>query len=144
MVGKLPTRFEVIADDVEGRYSVVRQVVPPGVMMTPHTHTVEDQVAIVITGVLGVKVGDREWSAGVGEVVVRPRGLVHSIWNSTDTDVEILEITSPGRFEEYFADLGDLTAEGRLSEAPELARLWGITQEPELVETLAARYGVSP
>ena len=143
VVGKLPTTFEVVAAQVAGAYSLVRQVVPPKVLMLPHTHANEDQVAIVLRGRLGVLVGDREWTAGPGEVAVRPRGLVHAVWNSTDEEVEILEITSPGDFEHYFVALGELTARQALAEAPTLAREWRLSQSPTLATELSATHGVS-
>lgn len=142
-VGKLPTTFEVVAAQVDGAYSLVRQIVPPGVLMLPHTHQNEDQVAIVLRGRLGVLVGDREWTAGPGDVAIRPRGLVHAVWNDTAEDVEILEITSPGDFEGYFVSLGDLTARQALAEAPELATDWKIVQSPELAAKLSGAHGVS-
>lgn len=143
MVGKLPTRFEVPAAEVDGAYSLVRQVIPAGVLMLPHTHRNEDQVAVVLCGELGVLVGDREWTAKVGEVVVRPRGEVHAVWNATDDDIEILEITSPGRFEHYFMTLGELTVRQALNEAPRLAAEWQIEQVPETASRLADTYGVA-
>src|SRR5881628_2967209 len=126
MVGKLPTTFEILANQVANAYSVVRQLIPPGALMLPHTHDNEDQVAIVLRGQLGVLVGEREWTVGPGEVAVRPRGLIHSVWNATGDDVEILEITSPGDFEHYFMAMGDLTAREALAQAPQLAAEWKI------------------
>lgn len=143
MVGKLPTTFEVLADQVGDAYSVVRQIIPPAVLMLPHTHENEDQVAIVMRGHLGVLVGEREWTVGPGEIAVRPRGLVHSVWNATAEDVEILEITSPGDFEHYFMSMGDLTARDALAQAPQLAAEWKISQSPELAARLAQQYDVA-
>lgn len=143
MVGKLPTTFEILASQVTDAYSVVRQIIPPGVLMIPHTHENEDQVAIVLRGHLGVLVGDREWGVGPGEIAVRPRGLVHSVWNSTDEDVEILEITSPGDFEHYFMAMGDLTAREALNQAPQLAAEWKIRQSPDVAAHLAQKYEVA-
>ncbi|MET0453046.1 MAG: cupin domain-containing protein [Mycobacterium sp.] len=143
MVGKLPTTFEILADQVANAYSVVRQIIPPAVLMLPHAHENEDQVAIVLRGQLGVLVGQREWTVGAGEIAVRPRGLVHSVWNSTNEEVEILEITSPGDFEHYFMAMGDLTAREALAQAPQLAAEWKIRQSPDLAARLAEQYDVS-
>jgi mannose-6-phosphate isomerase-like protein (cupin superfamily) len=143
LAGKLPTTFVVMAEDVDGAYSLVRQAVPPGVLMLPHTHENEDQVAIVVSGRLGVRVGDREWEVGPGEVAPRPRGLVHTVWNVTDEPVEFLEITSPGNFEEYFAALGELTAGGRMDEASDLAAEWKVRPSIDLAADIAARHGVA-
>lgn len=143
MVGKLPTTFEILASQVSDAYSVVRQIIPPGVLMLPHTHENEDQTAIVLRGHLGVLVGDREWTVGPGDLAVRPRGLVHSVWNSTDDDVEILEISSPGDFEHYFMAMGDLTAREALAHAPQLAAEWKIRQSPDLAARLIQQYEVS-
>ena len=97
----------------------------------------------MLRGHLGVLVGDREWTVGPGDIAVRPRGLVHSVWNSTDDDVEILEITSPGDFEHYFMAMGDLTAREALAQAPQLAAEWKIRQSPDLAARLVQQYEVS-
>jgi len=140
--GGISTLFEVTAATVDGAYGLVRQVVPPGLLMWPHVHTHEDQVAVVLRGRLGVRVGEREWVAGEGEVVIRPRAIPHTVWNATTEDVEILEITSPGVFENYFWALGELTAEGRLAEAPCLAQRHGVAGVEGWTDELCSRYGV--
>ncbi len=96
LAGPLETTFEITGDMVGGAYCVVRQTVKAGSLFWPHIHVNEDQVIVVLSGELGVRVGDEEWTASAGETVYRPKGLPHAVWNSGAVDVEMLEITSQG------------------------------------------------
>jgi mannose-6-phosphate isomerase-like protein (cupin superfamily) len=75
MAGLFPTTFEVTSDMVDGRHCIVRQTIWPGRLFWPHVHVNEDQVIIVVKGQLGVRVGEREWTAAAGEIVYRPKGV---------------------------------------------------------------------
>ena len=82
LAGPLETTFEITGDMVGGAYCVVRQTVKAGSLFWPHIHVNEDQVIVVLSGELGVRVGDEEWTASAGETVYRPKGLPHAVWNS--------------------------------------------------------------
>jgi hypothetical protein len=53
-------------------------------------------------------------TAGPGSWVFKPRGQWHTFWNAGDDLCEIVEIISPGGFEDYFREVaaawGDLEA----------------------------------
>jgi mannose-6-phosphate isomerase-like protein (cupin superfamily) len=140
--GGVPTLMEVTSQMVEGAYCVVRQKVEPGKLFWPHMHSREEQVIIVLSGEIGVRVGDDEWTVAAGEIAYRPRDLPHASWNCSDKVAEILEITSPGHFHEYLScmnDLADSDAAGKQA----LLEAYGVTAMPEWVDELSQRYGVS-
>jgi hypothetical protein len=55
----------------------------------------------------------------------------------------MLEISSPGRFDDYFrAMAGAQELADPDSARAEIAREWGITPHPELIDDLSRRHGV--
>ena len=143
MAGAVPTTFEITADMVAGAYCIVRQSIAPGQLFWPHVHEVEDQIIVVLKGNLGVRVGDKEWTAASGQVVYRPHGDPHTVWNAGPKPVEMLEITSPGRFDQYFATLGELTQTSDEAGRARLLSDFGVEGVDGWAEDLSARYGVS-
>lgn len=142
LVGTLPTTFRVLADVVGGAFSIVEQTVSPGVLVWPHVHTDHDQVAIVLSGTLGVRVGDREWTAGPGDIAIRPRQVPHTVWNAGTEPARFLEISTPGDFEDYFQRFSELAPDdvtGRTA----LQAEFGISGVTGWVEELGARYAVA-
>jgi quercetin dioxygenase-like cupin family protein len=142
LVGTLPTTFRVLAETVGGAFSIVEQTVAPGVLVWPHSHRDHDQVAIVISGALGVRVGDREWTARAGDIAVRPRHIPHTVWNAGTEPVRFLEISTPGNFEEYFERFAELAPDDALGRTA-LQAEFGISGVTGWAEELGARYSVA-
>ena len=142
MAGPLATTFVVTAEMVGGAYCIVRQTVQVGQLFWPHVHVNEDQVILVISGELGVRVGDKEWTVGPGETAYRPKGLPHSVWNVGPDPVDMMEITSPGSFDAYFATLGEITAAHDDSARSELLDRYQVSPVPGWDTELSTRYGV--
>ena len=143
MAGRVPLTFEVTQDMVGGAYCALRQSVVPGQLFWPHIHAQEDQVIVVLTGELGVRVGDNEWVTSAGQVAFLPKGIPHTIWNSGTVTVGVIEISSPGSYDSYFAAVGEMTASGDLSGRPELLERYQVSGVEGWVEELGQRYGVS-
>ena len=61
-------------------------------------------------------------TAGPGTWVFKPRNQWHTFWNAGDTPCEIIEVISPGGFEDFFR---------------ELTTAWGT---PEQMSALGAKY----
>ncbi len=64
--------------------------------------------------------------AGVGQLIFKPRGEWHTFWNAGDVPARILEIISPGGFDESFREMHAL----------------GGALDPTAMAAIAARYGV--
>src|SRR5207302_1660437 len=94
-----------------GAFAVVEHVIQPGTMLAvPHTHSREDEVSFVVEGEIGGLIGDQSFRAPRGAYVLKPRGIVHAVWNSGSEVARIVEIISPSGFESYFAELNRLLA----------------------------------
>jgi quercetin dioxygenase-like cupin family protein len=145
MAGALPTVFKALTAWTGDAYCIVEQPIAPGLLVPPHQHTNEDQVAYVIEGTIGFKIGDAELEAPAGSFVYRARGVPHSNWNSTDLPARMLEISSPGSFEAYFRRMGAMTAAGQADaeNLKQLASEYGISFVEGWVPYLSEKYGVA-
>ena len=132
-------------DATGGRLAVVEHVLAPHALGAPmHTHTREDEYTLVQEGLVGVQVGDEVIEAGPGDVVVKPRGIPHAVWNPTDRPARLLEIIMPGAFAAYFGDLAALMGAGApdLAAVVELAGRYGVQLDAASVPGLVERYGL--
>lgn len=102
--------FKVAAADTAGSFSIVEHPYDPGVLIPPHVHANADQVAYVIEGEVGIKIGDDVFEAAAGSYVVKPHGVPHAHWNAMPYGARVMEITTPGSFEAFFDELGALLA----------------------------------
>ena len=129
-IGGFGTRIRVPAALTNGTATIVEHTLEPGLLGAPlHRHTREDETSYVLEGILTAQLGDRIVTAGPGDVVVKPRGELHTFWNAGETPLRFVEVISPGGFEEYFA---------------ELARIVPAAGPPDMdaLQALAARYGM--
>ncbi len=142
----LGVRYMIRSDQTGGRFALVEHTIPARGLAAPiHTHENEDEYSYVLTGRMGAMVGDEVVEAGPGELVAKPRGIPHAFWNAGDQEVRLLELISPGAFEQYFADLAPLLAgEG----PPDFEALAGVqaryrlTMDFDSIGTLSERFGL--
>lgn len=121
--GAFGVHWKIDSSDSDGRFSVVHHPIAPRSLVAPlHRHHREDEFSYVLTGRLGALLGDDVVTAGPGTWVFKPRNQWHTFWNAGDTPCEIIEIISPGGFEDFFREMTDA---------------WG---NPELMLPLCARY----
>jgi mannose-6-phosphate isomerase-like protein (cupin superfamily) len=105
-LGGLGVRFMIDAARSGGGFSLVEHPIAPRTLAAPmHVHEHEDEYSYVLEGRMGAQIGDHVIEAGPGELVFKPRGIPHAFWNPTDEPCRLLEIISPGGFEQQFADV---------------------------------------
>lgn len=145
-LGPIPTVMKVLSAWTGGAFHIVEQPIAPGMLVPPHRHTHEDQIAYVVSGTIGFRVGDEEFEAPAGSFAYRRRGIIHSNWNETSEPAVMLEISSPANPEQYFRtvgipkggpapDLGGATVQ-------DIAAGYGITFHPEVVAEIQKRRDV--
>ena len=145
-LGGIGAVFKLSSKDTGGLYSIVEHPLKPGALVPPHTHSNEDEVMYVLQGEIGARVGDQELRASAGSYILKPKGVPHTFWNSTNQPAVIMHILSPGGFEGYFAELAELIPEnGPPDFAPitELAARYGCTFNMDWVPELERKYKVS-
>ncbi|MFI5613960.1 cupin domain-containing protein [Amycolatopsis sp. NPDC051903] len=128
-MGLFGVAFKLWSRDTNGSVSVVEHPFDVGAIVPAHQHSREDEYSIVLEGEMGFRSGDREAVLGPGGYITKPRGEMHTMWNAGTTPARIIEIITPGGFEQYFHDLAELLAEG--------------TPEPDTIAELAATYGLT-
>lgn len=141
----LGVRFLIDGESTGGRFSLVEHPLPPRRLGAPmHTHTNEDEYSFILQGRVGVQLGDEVVEAGVGDLVLKPRGVPHTFWNAGDDEARLLELISPAGFENYFRELAPLLAAGDLSD-PRIAAVrarYGLEVDPASVPVLAERHNL--
>jgi mannose-6-phosphate isomerase-like protein (cupin superfamily) len=121
-------RMMAWTEETGGGFSMVEHPMPPRTLAAPvHIHTREDEYSFVLEGRMGALLGGEIVYAEAGDFVFKPRDQWHTFWTAGDEPTRILEIISPGGFERFFEELGELTA------SPDFS--------PEKVEELGERYG---
>lgn len=130
--------------DTRGPAFVVHDLAPRALGSPVHTHSHEDEWSFVLTGRVGVQVGGSSSAADPGDLVLKPRGVPHAFWNAGDDPARLLEVITPGGFEDYFSALAEVLA---VEGSPDLTRLGEVAQRfgldidpgsiPQLVETHA-------
>jgi quercetin dioxygenase-like cupin family protein len=123
---------------------VVHALAPRALGSPVHTHTREDEWTYVLSGKVGVEVDGEVLLAGGGDLVLKPRGVPHAFWNPTDEPARLLEVITPGGFEGYFEELGEIlgTPEPDLARVGELAARHGMHLDAASLPRLVAEHGL--
>ena len=101
----------------------------------------------MISGHVGIQLGEEVMVVGPGAFVRKPRNQWHTFWNAGDDPARILEIITPGGFEEYFREIASYVG----PQGPDIEKLMGAAQRYGLefdmasLPALVERHGlVSP
>ena len=123
---------------------VVHDLAPRALGSPVHTHTREDEWSYVLSGEVGVQVGDETFTAGPGDLVLKPRSVPHAFWNPADEPARLLEVITPGGFEDYFAALGEAFAAGGpdRERMAAVAERFGLHLDPASIPQLARAHGL--
>jgi quercetin dioxygenase-like cupin family protein len=153
--------YKLRSDDTGGEVAIVEHPFAVGIITAPHRHSREDEHSIVLEGQIGFRSDADEVVLGPGGYITKPRGQTHAMWNAGPDPGRIAEIITPGGFESYFRELGELlTAHdphpantpkdgaGSLHESDEFAALaakYGLTYgNPDWLDDVVTRYGLNP
>lgn len=136
--------IRVSGDDTNGALAVYETTLPSGALIEPHTH-VNDVWVYVLSGQTSVMVGDEIAHGGPGTFLLKPRGIVHAMWNETGAPSRIFEILTPGGAERFFIDLHKLE-DGDEAGSAQVKREHGlhfIEDHPRLEELRARVAGIA-
>jgi len=139
-------RFLIRGEETGGRFSLVEHPIAPRTLVAArHVHEREDEYSFVTEGHVGMQIGDEVVEVGPGELVHKPRGVPHAVWNARDEPARLLELISPAGFEAFFVALADVMEgdggpdEGAVTDV--LGR-FGLTMDLASGADLARRYGL--
>jgi quercetin dioxygenase-like cupin family protein len=111
--------FKAVGDDTGGAFTFLEYVVSRDI--PAHVHDREHETLYLLEGTVRVRVGDDEFTAGVGDFVFMPRGLPHSLSALGDPPPRLLTVSSPSGFEHFMEDLMEVLAAGHDRSSPEVA-----------------------
>ncbi len=64
----------------------------------------------VLSGTVGVLVGDEIGEAGAGEWALKPRNVPHAMWNASPEPARLVEVLTPAGTERWFEEIAALDA----------------------------------
>lgn len=138
-LGSFATRFLIAPEETGRRFSLVEHPIPPRMLAAPlHKHLDEDEFSYVLEGRLGVMLGDEIAYGNTGDLVFKPRNQWHTFWNASDEPCRILEIISPGGFEQMFAEMGADPDTFTGDTAPDLDAKYRLEVDCESIDRLCA------
>jgi len=121
----------------------------------PHKHSNLDELMYVLEGTASVLMGDEVVKVTAGSWHLRPRGIVHVIWNAENENLRLIDMYFNQNFEDYLEELYykiiPLVIERKISfEDPAIAKRvaeldekFGLTYYPEKSQAIIEKYGLS-
>jgi quercetin dioxygenase-like cupin family protein len=103
-------RIRVRGRDAGGRYTIVESISQPMAGPPRHIHR-EDEVILVLDGVLTFEVNGTRTEAGPGTVVTIPAGLEHAWRNFGDRPAHYFATFTPGGIDELFTQVHQVAPE---------------------------------
>ncbi|MFF2045261.1 cupin domain-containing protein [Kitasatospora sp. NPDC058170] len=110
------TRMRVLEDGSHTghRLAIAESVLAPHTQGPPqHRHGRHDEGFYVLSGSVRFTVGEEDYDATAGTLVMVPPGTPHTFANLTDQPAVILSTFTPDLYVQYFRDLQEVLADGR-------------------------------
>lgn len=103
---------KVVAEDTNGAFSLIEQVVQPGGGSPPHILHRDDKVIYVIEGEFAILLGNETVTATAGSCAIIPKGVLHNFKNVGASAGKILVSLTPGGHEKFLRDLSQVAQAG--------------------------------
>ncbi|WP_331765965.1 cupin domain-containing protein [Embleya sp. NBC_00896] len=110
------TRLRVLEDgsNTGHRLGLAESVLAPHTPGPPqHRHAQHDEGFYIISGTVRFTVGEKDYDATAGTLVMVPPGAPHTFANVTDQQAVMLSTFTPDLYVQYFRDLQDMIAGGQ-------------------------------
>src|SRR5688500_171337 len=142
----LGTTYKVLSKSVNGSSAIVEHTLEAKSIGAPmHKHTYEDEISYVLEGNLSVIQDGVVQTAGIGEYIVKPRGIFHTFWNAGSERIRFIEVISPGNFENYFFEIAPFLQVGQplqLDKISAIVAKYGLTMDMSAGEEIVRKYGL--
>ncbi|MFJ3809564.1 cupin domain-containing protein [Streptomyces sp. NPDC090073] len=116
MIALGTTRMRILEDGSHTghRLAIAESVLAPHTQGPPqHRHGRHDEGFYVLSGTVRFTVGDADYDATTGTLVMVPPGTPHTFANLTDQPAVILSTFTPDLYVQYFRDLQEVLAGGQ-------------------------------
>jgi mannose-6-phosphate isomerase-like protein (cupin superfamily) len=110
------TRLRVLEDgsNTGHRLGLAESVLAPHTPGPPqHRHAQHDEGFYIISGTVRFTVGEKDYDATAGTLVMVPPGAPHTFANMTDQPAAMLSTFTPDLYVQYFRELQDMIASGQ-------------------------------
>jgi mannose-6-phosphate isomerase-like protein (cupin superfamily) len=145
-IGLTEITFKLSKEQTSGNLGSSEMVMQPGFLgAPPHLHHGFDEICMVLRGTLHIMVGDEVYEVKAGGWHLRPRGIVHTFWNSGKEPARFVEIYSPAGHEAYMKDLAKLFENNQRPTFPDLQKLaerYDIEFHFDKLPDIIKKYGV--
>lgn len=151
----LAIRMKVRSHQTNNQYSCVECAVAPKTMgPSPHVHDALDELMYVTEGTVSVLVGDQIYQVEAGGWHLRPRGVVHTFWNATDSVARCTDMYFNQNFDDFLEELffkifPDMARKnlspadpGVMASMEKLDKKFGIKTFHEQRQAIVNRYGL--
>jgi oxalate decarboxylase/phosphoglucose isomerase-like protein (cupin superfamily) len=121
---------------------------------SPHLHKDLDELMYVVEGTATVMIGEEIHEVPSGGWNFRPKGIIHSFWNASDSELRFIDFFFNQNFEDYLEELfhkiiPDMIKNGLTPASPEIAeritaidKKFGITWFHERRKAIVEKYGL--
>lgn len=146
-ISKSDITFKLDKNQTSGHFGSSEITIPTGQLgAPPHYHKNFDEVCIVLEGTVHIMVEDEVFEVKKGGWHLRPRGKVHTFWNSGKKKAKVIELCSPGGHEAYMQELAGLFENGTAPRPGDLEKLAGkydIVFRFDKLDEVIKKYGVN-
>ncbi|MDR6783916.1 mannose-6-phosphate isomerase-like protein (cupin superfamily) [Pedobacter africanus] len=138
------------------QFSCVEAILAPKkIAGSPHKHDRLDELMYVLEGTASVLMDDKVVTVPVGSWHLRPRGIVHVVWNSGNENLRLIDMYFNQNFEDYLEELYhkiipevierkiSFEDPGIAKRVAELDKKFGLTYYPEQSQAIVEKYGLS-
>ena len=116
--------FKFDKSQTSGHLGASETIIQPGELgAPPHLHQNIDEICRVLEGSVFIMTGDAVTEVKAGGWHLRPKGVVHTFWNSGSVPAKTIDIYVPGGHEEYLKDLASLFDNGNRPKPDDFKRL---------------------
>jgi mannose-6-phosphate isomerase-like protein (cupin superfamily) len=115
-----PTRMRILEDGAttSHRLGIGEITLAPHTEGPPqHRHARHDEGFYVVSGMARFTVGETDYDAPAGTLVMIPPGAPHTFANPTNDTIVVLNTFTPDLYVQYFRDLRDMIASGQVLDA---------------------------
>jgi quercetin dioxygenase-like cupin family protein len=105
-LGPMTLAFKPGEAEVDGAYSMIESIEPPGASVDLHRHPSWQETFVVLEGRFDFEVAGARHALGPGEILVVPRGAAHGFTCTSAVAGRLLTISTPCRvFEGFVAEV---------------------------------------
>lgn len=104
--GSFNMRTLIRSNQTNNQFSNIEGVLGPKRMgPSPHLHKDLDELMYVLEGTATLLIGKETYEVKAGGWIFRPRGIVHSFWNASDSQLRFVDCFFKQNFEDYLEEL---------------------------------------